>query len=53
MRAQTATARQPTKAGVPLKRFAIRDVFDRIQQTLKERARESKKRKTVYPNETM
>jgi hypothetical protein len=51
MSAQTAT--QPAKAPVPVKQFATYVVFDRIQKTLEETEEESKKRKTVYPNETM
>ena len=47
------TAMQPAKAPIPVKQFVSYDVFDQIQKTLKETQEESKKRKTVYPNETM
>jgi hypothetical protein len=53
MTAQTATAMQPAKAPVPAKQVATYDVFDRIQQTLRETKEDTRKRKTVYPDETM
>jgi hypothetical protein len=53
MSAQITTATRPPKPPVPVKQLADDDVFERIQNTLRETKEESQKHKTVYPNETM